>query len=118
MYHELVSSFMCINVKMFNAPYCVCFLTATTPTDRKTAEMILVKMSEAMQRDAVEYATQALKKYNSNLDIAKYIKEVTTIHSCTVTFSVDLTQRVYTWSQINLQVQFGSIQTLNSKWIN
>ena len=67
-------------------------------------------MSEDMQRDAVEYATQALKKFNSNYDIAKYIKLVTsqTIHSCTVKSSVDLTGRVYTGSQITIEVQFAS----------
>ena len=92
---------MCINVKTFNGPYCVCFLTATTPTDRKTAEIVQVDMSEAMKRDAVKYATEALKKHNDDSDIAEYISKVMTIHSCTVKSSVDLTQRVYTWSQIN-----------------
>lgn len=34
-------------------------------------------MSEDMQQDAVECATQALEKYNIEKDIAAYIKKVT-----------------------------------------
>jgi len=49
-------------------------IAATTPRVRKTAEMIYVDMSSSMQRDAVEFATQALKKYKGNKDIAKDIK--------------------------------------------
>lgn len=36
-------------------------------------------MSEDMQQDAVECATQALEKYNIEKDIAAYIKKVNTL---------------------------------------
>lgn len=37
-------------------------------------------MSEDMQQDAVECATQALEKYNIEKDIAAYIKKVKLTH--------------------------------------
>ena len=64
-------------------------------SDRK-AVIKNADMSEDMQQDAVECATQALEKYNIEKDIAAYIKKVMTIHShsCKVKSS-DLTWRVY-----------------------
>lgn len=44
-------------------------------TDRK-AVIKNADMSEDMQQDAVECATQALEKYNIEKDIAAYIKKV------------------------------------------
>lgn len=41
-------------------------------------------MSEDMQQDAVECATQALEKYNIEKDIAAYIKKVFTPQGCSV----------------------------------
>ena len=45
-------------------------------SDRK-AVIKNADMSEEMQQDAVECATQALEKYNIEKDIAAYIKKVT-----------------------------------------
>lgn len=44
-------------------------------SDRK-AVIKNADMSEEMQQDAVECATQALEKYNIEKDIAAYIKKV------------------------------------------
>lgn len=44
-------------------------------SDRK-AVIKNADMSEDMQQDAVECATQALEKYNIEKDIAAYIKKV------------------------------------------
>ena len=44
-------------------------------TDRK-AVIKNADMSEEMQQDAVDCATQALEKYNIEKDIAAYIKKV------------------------------------------
>lgn len=46
-------------------------------SDRK-AVIKNADMSEDMQQDAVECATQALEKYNIEKDIAAYIKKVKT----------------------------------------
>ena len=46
----------------------------TTMSDRK-AVIKNADMSEEMQQDAVECATQALEKYNIEKDIAAYIKK-------------------------------------------
>lgn len=46
-------------------------------SDRK-AVIKNADMSEEMQQDAVECATQALEKYNIEKDIAAYIKKVNT----------------------------------------
>lgn len=48
-------------------------------SDRK-AVIKNADMSEDMQQDAVECATQALEKYNIEKDIAAYIKKVTNTH--------------------------------------
>lgn len=45
-------------------------------TDRK-AVIKNADMSEDMQQDAVDCATQAMEKYNIEKDIAAYIKKVT-----------------------------------------
>lgn len=47
-------------------------------SDRK-AVIKNADMSEDMQQDAVECATQALEKYNIEKDIAAYIKKVKTL---------------------------------------
>ena len=47
----------------------------TTMTDRK-AVIKNADMSEDMQQDAVDCATQAMEKYNIEKDIAAYIKKV------------------------------------------
>ncbi|CAF1106234.1 unnamed protein product [Adineta ricciae] len=49
-------------------------LNTTTMTDRK-AVIKNADMSEDMQQDAVDIATQALEKYNIEKDIAAYIKK-------------------------------------------
>jgi len=54
-------------------------------TDRK-AVIKNADMSEDMQQDAVDCATQAMEKYNIEKDIAAYIKKV--IHR---TFMIDTT---------------------------
>lgn len=54
--------------------FCVCFARATM-SDRK-AVIKNADMSEDMQQDAVECATQALEKYNIEKDIAAFIKKV------------------------------------------
>lgn len=53
-------------------------------TDRK-AVIKNADMSEDMQQDAVDCATQAMEKYNIEKDIAAYIKKV--IHR---TFMIDI----------------------------
>lgn len=45
-------------------------------------------MSEDMQQDAVECATQALEKYNIEKDIAAYIKKVQTSTEAKSSFPV------------------------------
>lgn len=52
-------------------------------TDRK-AVIKNADMSEDMQQDAVDCATQAMEKYNIEKDIAAYIKKVKTV--CFVLF--------------------------------
>lgn len=49
--------------------------SSTTMTDRK-AVIKNADMSEDMQQDAVDCATQAMEKYNIEKDIAAYIKKV------------------------------------------
>lgn len=51
------------------------FFARATMTDRK-AVIKNADMSEDMQQDAVECATQALEKYNIEKDIAAFIKKV------------------------------------------
>ena len=51
---------------------CLC---RATMTDRK-AVIKNADMSEDMQQDAVDCATQAMEKYNIEKDIAAYIKKV------------------------------------------
>lgn len=48
---------------------------SSTMTDRK-AVIKNADMSEDMQQDAVDCATQAMEKYNIEKDIAAYIKKV------------------------------------------
>lgn len=62
------------SVKMMNPPLCFVFPRATM-SERK-AVIKNADMSEDMQQDAVECATQALDKYNIEKDIAAYIKKV------------------------------------------
>lgn len=50
-------------------------------SDRK-AVIKNADMSEEMQQDAVECATQALEKYNIEKDIAAYIKKVRLKSGC------------------------------------
>lgn len=50
-------------------------------TDRK-AVIKNADMSEDMQQDAVDCATQAMEKYNIEKDIAAFIKKVR-LHACT-----------------------------------
>lgn len=52
----------------------MCFLDIMT--DRK-AVIKNADMTEDMQQDAVDCATQAMEKYNIEKDIAAYIKKVT-----------------------------------------
>ena len=54
-------------------------------SDRK-AVIKNADMSEEMQQDAVECATQALEKYNIEKDIAAYIKKVHTVPITTSDF--------------------------------
>ncbi|KAK7136382.1 hypothetical protein R3I94_014890 [Phoxinus phoxinus] len=57
------------------SPYTeICTQIRTTMSDRK-AVIKNADMSEEMQQDAVECATQALEKYNIEKDIAAYIKK-------------------------------------------
>lgn len=51
------------------------FSFSSTMTDRK-AVIKNADMSEDMQQDAVDCATQAMEKYNIEKDIAAYIKKV------------------------------------------
>lgn len=53
----------------------VFWLPRATMSDRKPV-IKNADMSEDMQQDAVECATQALEKYNIEKDIAAYIKKV------------------------------------------
>jgi len=55
--------------------------TTTTMTDRK-AVIKNADMSEDMQQDAVDCATQAMEKYNIEKDIAAYIKKVREKDAC------------------------------------
>lgn len=57
-------------------PSAVFWFPRATMSDRK-AVIKNADMSEDMQQDAVECATQALEKYNIEKDIAAYIKKVT-----------------------------------------
>lgn len=52
------------------------FCLRFTMSDRK-AVIKNADMSEDMQQDAVDCATQAMEKYNIEKDIAAYIKKVT-----------------------------------------
>jgi len=60
--------------KRRQAIYCEEITATTTMSDRK-AVIKNADMSEDMQQDAVECATQALEKYNIEKDIAAYIKK-------------------------------------------
>lgn len=51
------------------------FFCSVTMSDRK-AVIKNADMSEDMQQDAVDCATQAMEKYNIEKDIAAYIKKV------------------------------------------
>lgn len=53
----------------------LCFFCSVTMSDRK-AVIKNADMSEDMQQDAVDCATQAMEKYNIEKDIAAYIKKV------------------------------------------
>uniref|UniRef100_A0AAY5EE22 Dynein light chain n=1 Tax=Electrophorus electricus TaxID=8005 RepID=A0AAY5EE22_ELEEL len=53
---------------------CILFLCLDIMTDRK-AVIKNADMSEDMQQDAVDCATQAMEKYNIEKDIAAYIKK-------------------------------------------
>uniref|UniRef100_G1TBW9 Dynein light chain n=1 Tax=Oryctolagus cuniculus TaxID=9986 RepID=G1TBW9_RABIT len=52
----------------------LCFFCSVTMSDRK-AVIKNADMSEDMQQDAVDCATQAMEKYNIEKDIAAYIKK-------------------------------------------
>ncbi|KAM7412882.1 hypothetical protein PAMA_020323 [Pampus argenteus] len=54
--------------------YCQVSSSSSTMTDRK-AVIKNADMSEDMQQDAVDCATQAMEKYNIEKDIAAYIKK-------------------------------------------
>ncbi len=54
---------------------CPFLLFSGAMTDRK-AVIKNADMSEDMQQDAVDCATQAMEKYNIEKDIAAYIKKV------------------------------------------
>lgn len=54
--------------------HCMCLLILRRMSDRK-AVIKNADMSEEMQQDAVDVATQALEKYNIEKDIAAYIKK-------------------------------------------
>lgn len=53
----------------------LCSFCSVTMSDRK-AVIKNADMSEDMQQDAVDCATQAMEKYNIEKDIAAYIKKV------------------------------------------
>lgn len=59
----------------FCSSYFFTILFAATMTDRK-AVIKNADMSEDMQQDAVDCATQAMEKYSIEKDIAAYIKKV------------------------------------------
>lgn len=67
-------------------------------TDRK-AVIKNADMSEDMQQDAVDCATQAMEKYNIEKDIAAYIKKVRPVFLIrlveTVKITVDVTPCVH-----------------------
>ncbi|KAL6470282.1 hypothetical protein MHYP_G00214010 [Metynnis hypsauchen] len=57
---------------------CCLLLTRTTTREIMTDRKAVIKnadMSEDMQQDAVDCATQAMEKYNIEKDIAAYIKK-------------------------------------------
>ena len=56
-------------------------------TDRK-AVIKNADMSEDMQQDSVDCATQAMEKYNIEKDIAAYIKKVRGVHRAVHCLSV------------------------------
>lgn len=62
-----------IGVNMTNPP--LCFVSRAIMSDKK-AVIKNADMSEDMQQDAVECATQALEKFNIEKDIAAFIKKV------------------------------------------
>lgn len=57
-------------------PQRVSLLFPTATMSERKAVIKNADMSEDMQQDAVECATQALEKYNIEKDIAAYIKKV------------------------------------------
>jgi dynein light chain LC8-type len=57
-----------------NPHACVAYLCSESMSDRK-AVIKNADMSEDMQQDAIECATQALEKYNIEKDIAAFIKK-------------------------------------------
>lgn len=71
-----VCVYLFVCVKMTKTLRCFWFPRATM-SERK-AVIKNADMSEDMQQDAVECATQALEKYNIEKDIAAYIKKVNT----------------------------------------
>lgn len=54
----------------------LCFVFPRATMSERKAVIKNADMSEDMQQDAVECATQALDKYNIEKDIAAYIKKV------------------------------------------
>lgn len=54
----------------------LCFVFPRATMSDKKAVIKNADMSEDMQQDAVECATQALEKYNIEKDIAAFIKKV------------------------------------------
>ena len=54
---------------------CIHFLASTMTETNCTAVIKNVDMSEDMQKDAIEFATQAFKKYSIEKDIAAFIKK-------------------------------------------
>lgn len=65
-------------------------------TDRK-AVIKNADMSEDMQQDAVDCATQAMEKYNIEKDIAAYIKKVRQAHNVRIHGSF-FDSQIYFWS--------------------
>ena len=73
----LFCSNVVINVNLFNKYFYLLyfqFYTAVTMSDRK-AVIKNADMTEDMQQDAVDCATQAMEKYNIEKDIAAFVKK-------------------------------------------
>ncbi|KAL8199195.1 UNVERIFIED_CONTAM: hypothetical protein K2H54_036779 [Gekko kuhli] len=67
-------------------------------SDRK-AVIKNADMSEDMQQDAVDCATQAMEKYNIEKDIAAYIKKPNPSRRAVVSWRADEAQGLEGWSK-------------------